>query len=63
MPHFLNRELLGASETNIFSDHTATSSVPLSDEEAELAAHLEYYGASAGEAEAAACRMFQDVPF
>ena len=36
---------------------------PLSDEAAELAAQLEYYGAPSGEADATARRMFQDVPF
>jgi len=36
---------------------------PLSDEETELAAHLEGYGATRAEADATARRMFQDVPF
>ncbi len=49
--------------TNIFSDREATSSDALTDEEAELAAQFEYYGATREEADATARRIFQDVPY
>ncbi len=44
-------------EIHDFSSHA------LSDEEAELAAQFEYYGATREEADATARRMFQAVPF
>lgn len=57
-------EDVDSNSSNTFSNGESTSSADvLTDEEAELAAQLEYYGATREEADATAKRMSAPVPF